>query len=208
LALEKLPEEHDMKAHARSVAAILAVALGTWLAGRACSAPDDKDLACTVQRIAASYAKNDAADAQKQAAALAGKVDEIEDVMHLMTYRRSKGIGVGSKPGAIHPDGIEAKIIDLSKKALPQKQLDAEADALVTLGYIAASVGEVAHAKPPDKDEGKKKKSDWMKWSGEMRDAALQFAAAVKEKKPMDVQKAATKLYGSCTTCHTVFKDE
>ena len=182
----------------------LAVGFGFWVA---MSGAADDDAKTTVPKIAAALEKNDAADAKKQAAALA-KSAEIEDVMHVFSLRRSKGLGVGTKPDAIKPDGIEAKIMDLAKKPLPQEQLNTQADALLQMAYVSAAIGEVAHAKPPEKDEGKKKKSDWLKWSTDMRDSALQFAVAVKDKKPASVQKAATKLYGSCTQCHGVFKDE
>jgi hypothetical protein len=185
---------------------VLAVGFGFWVAMTGAAADDDPKT--TIPKIAAAIEKNAAADAQKQAADLAKKA-EIEDVMHVFSLRRSKGLGVGTTPDAIKPDGIEAKIMDLAKKPLDAKKLAEEADALVHMGYIAAAVGEVAHAKPPEKDEGKKKKSDWLKWSKAMNEAAKEFASAVKDKKsPADVQKAALKLNASCTNCHTVFKDE
>jgi hypothetical protein len=182
----------------------LAVGFGFWVTMSGAADDDPKD---TVPKIAAALEKNDKAGAQKQAAALASKA-EIEDVMHVFSLRRSKGLGVGPKADAIKPDGIEAKIMDLAKKPMDAKKLAEEADALVQMGYIAAAVGQVAHAKPPEKDEGKKKKSDWLKWSQAMHEAALEFATTAKAKKPADVHKAALKLNASCTNCHTVFKDE
>jgi hypothetical protein len=183
----------------------LTAGLGLWVSMSGAAADDDAK--ATVSKIAAALEKDDKADAQKQAAALASKA-EIEDVMHVFSLRRSKGLGVGSKPGTIMPDGIEAKIMDMAKKPMDAKKLAEEADALVQMGYVAAAVGQVAHAKPPEKDEGKKKKSDWLKWSKAMNEAALEFATTVKGKKPADVHKAALKLNASCTNCHTVFKDE
>ena len=37
------------------------------------------------------------------------------------------GLGIGSKPGSVVPDGIEAKIIALAKKPLDNKALEAQA---------------------------------------------------------------------------------
>jgi hypothetical protein len=182
-------------------------ALGFWFAATRGGAADSKETSGAVLKIAEAFEKKDMEGAKKQAAALAASAD-IEDVMHSFSLRRAKGLGVGPKPGAINPDGIEAKIIDLSKKAKPAAQIQTEADALVQMGYVAAAIGEIANAKPPAKDEGKKKKKDWLTWSADMRDSALAFADAAKTKNPMAVQKAASKLYSSCTTCHAVFKDE
>ena len=196
-----------MTAFSRWAAAGFAVAVGFGLWAGMSGAADDKDPAGTIRQIAAALEKKDSATAKKLAAGVADKAD-LEDVMHVFSLRRAKGLGVGPTPGKIMPDGIEAKLIELSgKKPLTAAQLSTEADALVQLGYIAAAVGEVAHAKPPAKDEGKKKRADWLKWSADMRDSALQFAATAKEKKPDTVKKAATKLYSSCTTCHDVFKE-
>jgi hypothetical protein len=185
----------------------VALALGYVDLANRTSAAEDIDVKGPIGKIADAFAKKDIAGAKKQAAAFPPKAD-IEDVMHLFSLRRSKGLGVGAKPDAIMPDGIEAKLIDLSRKALPASQLQSEAADLMRMAYIAAAIGEVANNHPPEKDEGKKKKDDWVKWSGDMRDAALQFAATVSEKNPMTTKNAAMKLYSACTTCHAVFKDQ
>jgi hypothetical protein len=183
---------------------VAAMGFGYWVAIG--GAGDDKEVSDTVRKIAAALEKKDTAEAKKLAKAVADK-EEIEDVMHVLSLRRAKGLGVGPTPGKINPDGIEAKIIDLSgKKAMAPEQLNAEADALVQMAYIAAAVGEIANAKPPAQDDNKKKKSDWLKWSAEMRDSALEFAGVAKGKNPEAVKKGATKLLANCTTCHDVFK--
>jgi hypothetical protein len=197
-----------MKLNARLTGVSLIVsALGFWFLANPGSAADDKNSSGPVLRIAEALEKKDMDAAKKQAAALADK-SEVEDVMHMFSLRRAKGFGVGSKPGAINPDGIEAKLIDLAKKPKAAAQITAEGDALVQMGYVAAAIGEFAQAKPPAKDEGKKKKKDWLAWSADMKESALAFAEAAKTKNPAAVQKAASKLYSSCNTCHAVFKDE
>jgi hypothetical protein len=194
-----------MRTNGRFLGVSLALAVSAvWFLGGA-GAADNKEYYEAIMKIAAAFEKNDTAGAKTQAAALAKKVEDIEDVMHGFSLRRAKGIGVIN---GVMPDGIEAKIMELSKKPKPAATLSKEADAIVQLSYIAAAIGEVAHAKPPEKDDGKKKVKDWLTWSQDMRESALKLAAAGKEKNPMTVKTAAAKLYSSCTTCHEVFKDK
>lgn len=183
---------------------VLALGLG-FVVGTGNAA--DADVKGAATKIANLLEKKDSAGAKKEAAAVAPNA-EIEDVMHLMSLRRSKGLGVGAKPGAITPDGIEAKIMELGKRPMPAAKLTAEAADLTRMAYVTAAIGELAHAKPPQKDEGKKKKKDWETWSADMRDAALKLADITKAaKSPADVKTAATKLYSTCTTCHEVFRE-
>jgi cytochrome c556 len=76
------------------------------------------------------------------------------------------------------------------------------------MAYRIAAIAEVAHAKPPEKEDAKKKEKAWMQWSGDMGQAALGLADAAKSKKPADVKTAAAKLNTACNTCHGVFRDE
>ncbi len=73
----------------------------------AVAAADDKDIKGTVLKIADALEKNDAAGAKKLAESL--KDEDLEDVMHLFKPRKDKGLGIGSKAGAVKPDGIELK---------------------------------------------------------------------------------------------------
>jgi hypothetical protein len=192
--------------NARMLAAGAALALGFCLLSAGGTSADDKDVRDPTDKIAEAIAKGDTATAKKLAAGLA-KSTELDNVMRQMALRTKKGRGVGAKANEVMPDGIEAKIIALSKKPLPQKQLDTESKAITDAAYIAAAIGEVAHSKPPEKDEGMKKKKDWMGWSEEMSKSAVQLADAAKAKKPNDVKAAATKLNNSCSNCHGVFRD-
>ncbi len=185
--------------------------LGLWFVATAGKAADEKDqLRESVLKLADTLKDNKADDAKKQAAAIADKIDDVEELMHLMSPRRPKGkgpgIGIGNKPGAIAPDGIEQKIQALAKKPLLAAQLGKESEALERMAYIAAAIGQVANAKPPDKDDGKKKKKDWLTWSQEMHDAALELAAAVKKKDAAAIKTASGKVDAKCTSCHDVFK--
>ena len=185
----------------------LALTIGLLTQGGLSTAADDnKEAVEGVQKLAAALEKKDSDGAKKLAGELGKKV-QMEDLMHLFALRTKRGLGVGSKAGAINPDGIERKLTDLAKKPLPPKQLADEAQALTEMGYSMAALACVASAKPPDKDEGKKKKKDWITWSEELRDASLQLATAAKDKKADDLHKAATKADGACTKCHDVFRE-
>ena len=191
-------------------AVVLMMAIGYLVGSGPTNAADDKGMADTIKKIAAALEKKDSAEAKKLADTLKGS--ELEDVMHLMALRTKKGLGVGPKPGAITPDGMEKKLIELAKKPLDAKQLSDESAALAELGYNTAAIAQVALAKTPDKDEGKKKKKDWIALSDDMIQGGLQLAAAAKEKNAAGVQKAAIKLDRSkmesnCNKCHDIFRE-
>src|SRR5713226_379457 len=78
-------------------------------------AADPKDAKAGVLKIADLFAKKDNA-AAKQTAEEFAKGAELMDVMDLMKLRAKKGLGVGLKPGAIKPDGLEAFILNLDKR--------------------------------------------------------------------------------------------
>src|SRR5436309_376013 len=80
-------------------------------AGSGNAADDTKEVRQNIEKIADVMEKNDMAAAKKQAEALPKDL-EADDIMSLFSMRKAKGggIGIGSKAGAIKPDGIEAKI--------------------------------------------------------------------------------------------------
>ncbi len=193
-----------MRRHVRWAAIGAAVLLGS-LGGRAA---DDKDLKGAIQKIAAAFDKKDMSEAKKLAADAAKNTGDFEDVMHLFALRTKKGLGVGAKPGAVTPDGIEKKVEVLADKGIPADKLPAEADALAKMGNDIAALGEITIAKKPAKDEGKKKMADWVKWATDMRDAGLALADAAKKKDAVALKKAADRANTSCTKCHDVFRYE
>lgn len=179
-----------------------------------------KEMREVILKIAGSFEKKDQQGAKKQAADLSKKLladkraVEMEDLMHLFVLRSKKGLGVGTKAGAVMPDGIEKKIEALSDKALTAKQLDEEAKGLEEMGYQVAALAEVAALVPWDndameplkKDKGKKKLKDWEKWSMDMRDASLALAEAAQKKNIDGVKSAADRANTACTRCHDVFR--
>ncbi len=138
------------------------------------------------------------------------KTVEVEEVMNLMKRRdqaknKAKVFGVGDTAGSIRPDGIEAKLQGLSR--INKGQLDKESSALTVMAHRLAAIAAVVKSKAPEKDEGAKKKKDWLEWAGAMESSANDLAAAVKAKNVADVKKAATSVNSACANCHGVFRD-
>ena len=185
-----------------SVVATLSLGTGfLW----AVAAAEDKDVKGTVLKIADAFEKNDAAGAKKLAESL--KDEDLEDVMHLMKPRKDKGLGIGSKAGAVKPDGIELKVIALAMNEPPKKELDESGEDLAKAAYVAAAIAEVALTQTKEKTQGKNPKA-WTESAEGMQKGALELASAAKAKKPADVKKAAEKMDNNCKSCHKVFRDE
>jgi tetratricopeptide (TPR) repeat protein len=136
-------------------------------------------------------------------------IDDMADIMlmNLMKLRSRGGLGLGPKPGEISPDGIEAKLLSLTKRPLPKDVLAKEAEALEQAGYIMAAISQMAEAKTPAKKMEDKDPADWKQYTVEMREGALEFAAAAKAKDANKLKEVATKLNASCTTCHKKFRE-
>lgn len=207
-----------MKMHARVLAlgVGLVVGLGLTVAVAAPVPPDDdKALRETIDQLAEVAAKNPD-NLRKEATAAAkkiGKMDDIADEMYLLKKRMLKGEkvtggwGVGAKPTGKPDDGIEARLINLGKKAPTAAELSRDAADLEQLAYRVAAIAEITLIKAPTKKQGNKDPKDWKEQSEEMSKAALEFAKAVKTKNPKTVKEAASKLNASCTNCHGIFKD-
>ncbi|HLN28222.1 MAG TPA: cytochrome c [Gemmataceae bacterium] len=193
------------------VSGAVLLALGAWslAANNRGLADDSAGVSGQVQKVADALGKGDADQAKKLAAEIA-KSTETEDFMGLMALRRAKTkkpvFGVGAKPGAVTPDGIEALIMALSKR--PDKKLiDKNAEALAVLAHRVEAIALVASAKVPEKDEGQKKKKDWLEWSSDMGKSAKELAKAAEAKSLPEVKAAAAKLTSTCNNCHGVFRD-
>jgi soluble cytochrome b562 len=189
---------------------ILALGLGLLTTGSGGAADDQAGVKESVQKLADAVAKGDMAEAKKLADEIA-KSAELEEVMNLMSKRNpkapKKAFGVGKEPGSITPDGIEVKIQNISRKPMPANQLNKESADLTEMAQRVAAISEIAKLKAPEKDEGAKKKKDWLEWADAMRKGADELAEAAKEKKPDAVKTAAAKLNSVCNTCHGTFRD-
>jgi hypothetical protein len=202
-----------MKRHVQALAASAALAAGMWLvtaAGSGRAAADDaetKQAREATLKVAELIAKKNYDAAKTEAKAVAKKVDDIEKVMQTLKLRSQGGVGFGPKPGAFTPDGIEAKLINM-RRALSDKDLNAQADSWMHAADLMAAVAEVAIAKGAPKLGGKRKAEDWATWSKDMRDAALGLRGAVEKKNPADVKDWVVKLNTSCNNCHAIWKDQ
>jgi hypothetical protein len=184
-------------------AAVVALITSLYQAGRG-TAGEDAAIRDAIAKIAAAIEKGDDDTAKSEAKALAKKIEEIDVVMDLMKLRKKDGtggVGVGKKPGAIQPDGIDLKLQKIGRDAPGQATVNKEAAALEKLAYQVAAIAEVAINKPP-KDKAKL----WIGWAKDLRKAAPEFAKAAKSMSPAEIQKAATSMTRSCTSCHNEFK--
>jgi hypothetical protein len=150
---------------------------------------------------------------KKDIAKAAGDLDKTfdpPDLKHIMwaAYkpREKGGLGVGDKPGAIRPDGIEAKLINMAKKEMSEEQLKKEGPALIKMAETAKAMAEIAELHTPKKAAPKQPIEDWTKANKAQKAAANDLIDAVKANKPDKVLDATKNLYGSCTNCHSVFR--
>lgn len=160
------------------------------------TAADKEDLKKAMD-ILAELVKSDGKGAEA-----ASKKTSIDVVMHLFKPANKGGIGVGEKG-----EGIEPKIIALSKKALPADQLKKEADILITLARQTKAIADINEFHGPAKKVANKDPKDWKKYNDEMRKFSVDLVKAIESGKADDVKKVSTSLNSSCVNCHTIFRD-
>jgi cytochrome c556 len=197
--------------YARTTALGLALvaAIGLLTVGSAISAADDDDEVKMTKAAAkdlADLAKQ--IEAGKDAKDLATKLDKkYEDLKPLMDAafkpRYKHGIGVGPSGKG---DGIEAKIQSMSKRAIAAATLEKQKEALVQMGYINLAIAEVTMLRKV-KAKGGKGPKEWKEHTAEMQKASKELIDAVKSGNSAKVKAAAFKLEGSCTNCHSDFRD-
>jgi hypothetical protein len=191
------------------IVGLVALSCGWVLLSARADDDDDKAIHDGVLKIAAALEKGDKASAPKLAAAIAKKVEEAGDVMDLMAVRKKDGkggLGVGNKPGAIVPDGIEQMLISLGRDGRSSAKAEKEAEALEQMAYRIAAVMEVALQKTPDKAVGAKTPKLWRESATMARNAALELAAAARQKSGAALRTAAAKVNTGCNNCHSEFK--
>lgn len=169
-------------------------------------AGDSKALKDNIDKIATALQKGDQEGAKKQAEALAKKLEDVVEAMDLFKPRKKEGYGVGDKPGAINPDGIEQMLLKVGRDAPAAGFLNKESAALEQMGYRIAALGMIANAKGAPKVGAKGTAKDWNGWSNDTVAGGLAIAAAAKAKGGADVKSAASKLNNACNSCHTVFR--
>jgi hypothetical protein len=182
----------------------IAIALVAGMA--AWAAADQDSVRNDILKLAETIARGDHSAADQQAADIAKK-SQLENVMDLLKLRNKQGLGIGPAPGTMKPDGIEAQIINLSKKAMKPNDLEARAKDLAQAARITAAIALVAQRScPVAKKEAEKDPKQWAGWSHDMYEEALRLAAAAEAHDPKDLKAVASKLDSSCNACHAVFK--
>jgi hypothetical protein len=134
---------------------------------------------------------------------------EREDIVKLLMNhfktRAAGGVGVEPAPKEKTHDGLEAALYLFA--ARPNDAPELKPEELARLGHQTAVLAQLTRSLVPEKKEGEKDPAKWRQWSEEMREAALEFAQAAKDKKPDDVRNAARKINARCTSCHRMFRD-
>jgi len=197
----------------KKLAVVLGVALaaGTGLVAVEAQTEEARAAAAAIQKQADETTKKSWDELSGAGKDLAKK-HEILDVMNLLKLRKVdakvSGLGVGVKPGAITPDGIEAKIISLTKRPLDAAKLGRESADIARMAEITAAVASVSvHQCPIEKKMGAKDPADWKKWMEDMHREAVALARAARAKDAAAIKTAANKLDMSCKDCHAVFRD-
>jgi len=173
---------------------------------------DDKDKEKEEERKAVLAARTDVlklangGGGDPQAVA---KKHMIEHVMRGFKLREKGGIGLGEKPEAITPDGIEAKILLWATKKLPTKQdLSKDSAAYVKGIEIVKTIADINEFYAPKEKKGDKDPVKWKKFNEDMKVASKSLIEALKATDPGKVKIAAGKLNQSCNDCHGIFRDD
>jgi hypothetical protein len=184
------------------------IAAGGWLRVNARHDDDEdedsKKATETLRKVAKAFGGGKEAD--KADVETLTKLD-LGESMHKFKPRDKGGFGIGDKPGAISPDGIQSKVEALGKRKLTAAAVTKEADAIAQMALEVAAISVAATAHAPKKKEPGKDPKDWKQWTVEMKDSAVELNKAAKAKSADDIKKAATKLQGSCNSCHGAFRD-
>jgi hypothetical protein len=193
-----------MSNRARTAAFTAAIALGVWLlASTVSKSADDKG--------SKTGPYNDdivkLADGLGKATDIASKAD-LEDVMQAFKPRSKGGLGIGPKPDAIKPDGIEQKFLAVgnSKKALDRAEMAKSGAALAKAADATKAIGEITLLYA-DK-AGKKNPTKWKQYATDMTKSADELAKAIRKGDDGAlIKKAMMKVNDSCTNCHGDFRD-
>jgi hypothetical protein len=151
---------------------------------------------------------------KKDAEALKTKYpDKLKKIMWVFKPRMEDGeggFGIGPKPGAYNPDGIETYIAFKSnpmRGKVTAAELKNGADDFNRMADITIAMSEVSHQFTPTKKEPDKDPKDWTKLTDEMKKGAEDLKGAVKANDPVKAKAAFGRMYSACNNCHTKFRD-
>jgi hypothetical protein len=188
-----------------AVAAGLAVGIWALATADGRGQQNDKDVKEAKEAVTkVVIAMRQGGNAGPQAAEAAKKV-EIENLMIGFKPRNKGGFGIGAK-GAVTPDGIEQKIINMAKRALTKDQIAKQKEPLIEMAERTKAIAEITQHYMPPKKAGANP-ANWKKFTQETKKAADDLAGALKGGDPKKIKDAATDLNASCTNCHSDFRD-
>jgi len=172
---------------------------------------DDAPATPDIKKLADQVGKKSWDELAKEGEAVAKKYDDLLDIMHVFKPRskdaKVSGVGVGDKPGAILPDGIEQKLIRMAGRAGVTDGDMAKAPALKRMAEIAAAVAAAAVHKPnKDAQQTKDDIKKWQELSREMHEGSLELIKALESRNRVQAKAAAMKLQGTCTRCHSDYR--
>jgi Cytochrome C' len=206
-----------MQQRIRMVCGIIGVSfgiLGLVALGHAYADDDEivvpKKIQETVNKMADNVGKGNKVDKDATMFFMDHK-EELKKTMWVFKQREKDGkggLGVGPKPGAYKPDGIEALIFNqLAMK--PMQQLDAKTSAadLNRLADITLAMVEITGKFAPEKPVGKKTPKEWNGSNEDVKKAALLLKDAVKAGSNADMKTALGQIAAGCTRCHNTFRE-
>jgi hypothetical protein len=207
-----------MKRYARTwagLAFLLAAGLSLLAASRGRGDPDEdaKKKAAVIAAgpdvLKLADALNGDTEAAKKQADVVAALD-LPAVMGQLGLRERGGQGIGPKPGAVKPDGIEMKLNNLadSTKPLKDKQLAAEKADLQRALEITRAVAEVTPRYAAKYAKNMAEEKLWAKYSDEMKKTTQEMLDALMAGDPKKVQRAAGNVSGNCFDCHTKFRKD
>lgn len=197
-----------MNRYARKLTCLSALLLGVGLlttAARAYDAAEDmaiKGAQTAIVDLAKDLQEGKAAGGKP--AAIRAKYEDLGPLMHVYKPRMKKGLGVGKKgPG----DGIENKLISLSKRAPSAAALKGDKAALLKMAYANLAVADVTDLYAPAKPKAGKGAKEWKTYTADMKKGTLELIKALNAGEPAMVKAAALNITNACNNCHTDFRD-
>ncbi len=147
------------------------------------------------------------AKSDPKAIAELAKKYSLDELMHVFKLRTKGGIGAGDKAGAILPDGIEAKLPSLMKKAPDKADLAKNGKAYAHMGDVSLILAELTEAHTPKEKKGEKDPKKWKEFVEKMRQGSKDLSASSLKGDSDGVKKGAKMLSDSCVECHGIFRD-
>jgi cytochrome c556 len=163
---------------------------------------DDAALGLVTQ---AANAVNNPAAFKKPAKELV-RLFDLPDVSLAFEPRDKGGLGVGPKPGARIPDGIEAQLQALANAPPPAPQLAAQAPDLQRMAEVVRAVAEATPNYGKEYAVNDAAAKAWSGFSEDMKQGSDDLIAAIKGKDVKGLPKALDKLNQSCKDCHAKFR--